>query len=42
MKIFHMNAAGHAKKNKIKRLRGDDGTVVTDRSKMEDMARVFF
>jgi hypothetical protein len=40
--FLHMKAVGRAKKNKIKRLRGEDGSVVMDRCKMEEMARNFF
>jgi hypothetical protein len=41
-KKFHMKAAGRAKKNKIRWLRGEGGSPVTDSSKMEEMARSFF
>jgi hypothetical protein len=41
-KKFHMKASGHAKKNKIKRLRRDDGSIVTEKKEMECLARNFF
>jgi hypothetical protein len=41
-RFFHMKAAGQAKKNKIKRLRKDDGQVTTDKKELEYMTRNFF
>jgi hypothetical protein len=41
-KFFHMKAAGHAKKNKIKNLRTKDGRLIIDRKEMGNMTRSFF
>jgi hypothetical protein len=41
-KFFHMKAAGRPKKNKIKRLRKEDGHITTNKQEMECMTRTFF
>jgi hypothetical protein len=41
-KFFHRKAAGRAKKNKITRLRTDDGRITKDKKEMGNMARDFF
>jgi hypothetical protein len=40
--IFHMKAAGHVKKNKIRKLRHEDGRIMSDREEMRNMTRAFF
>jgi hypothetical protein len=42
IKFFHLKAAGHAKKNKIKRLRTEDARLTNSREEMGVMARTFF
>jgi hypothetical protein len=41
-KFFHRKAAGRAKKNKITRLRTDDGRITKDKKEMGNIARDFF
>jgi hypothetical protein len=40
--FFHRKAAGRAKKNRIKQLRGNNGQITTEKKMMEKMARGFF
>jgi hypothetical protein len=40
--VFHKRAAGRAKRNKIKQLKGNDRQTTSDRRTMEHMAREFF
>jgi hypothetical protein len=41
-KNFHMKAAGHVKKNKIRKLRYEDGCITIDREEMGTMTTAFF
>jgi hypothetical protein len=40
--FFHMKAAGRARKNKITKLKKDDGRITKDNKEMGDMVKVFF
>jgi hypothetical protein len=41
-KYFHRKATAKAKKNRVKRLRKDDGQVTQDKKEMEHMVTNFF
>jgi hypothetical protein len=40
-KKIHMKAAGRAKRNRVTRLRREDGQVTQQKKEMESLARVF-